>query len=74
MKKFIIEQIENGIARCENEEGYFENIELSQLPKEANSGDVVAFENGAYKILADETQERKNKMLELQKKLFGRKK
>lgn len=73
MKKYVVEEIENGVAKCENEDGDFEFIKLSSLPSAAKEGDVLVFEDGFYTVSQSETDERKKKMLELQNKLFGKK-
>ncbi len=71
--KFTVEQIENGIARCENENNEFVEIEASKLPVGVKSGDILLFDGTEYKILSDETDERKKKMLEMQARLFKKK-
>lgn len=73
MKKYIIEEIESGVAKCENEDGDFEFIKRDMLPADAKSGDVLVFEDSFYTVSQSETAERKKKMLELQNKLFGKK-
>ncbi len=72
--KFIIEEIENGVARAEKDDGTFCNIKLIDLPKNVKCGDVLIFENGEYKINTAQTDSRKEKMLSLQQRLFSKKK
>lgn len=71
MKKYIVEEIENGIAKCENEDGDFELIKVSSLPTNVKDGDVLICEDGVFNICESETLARKKMMLELQNKLFG---
>ena len=73
MKKYVVEEIENGVAKCENEDGDFEFIKSDLLPSDVKEGNVLIFENGFYTVSQSETAERKKRMLELQEKLFGKK-
>lgn len=70
MKKLTVEQIENNIARCENDEGGFENICLSDFPFSVKSGDIISFDGKEYKLLEDEAEKRKKKLLSMQANLF----
>ena len=68
--KLTVEQIENGIAKCEKEDGTFIEIEVSSLPDGVKSGDILLYQNGEYSVLKEQTDEQKKKMLELQSRLF----
>lgn len=72
--KLTVEQIENGIAKCEKEDGTFIEIEVSSLPDGVKSGDILLYQNGEYSVLKEQTDEQKKKMLELQSRLFNKKK
>ena len=72
--KLTVEQIENGIAKCEKEDGSFIEIEVSSLPDGVKSGDILLYQNGEYSVLKEQTDEQKKKMLELQSRLFNKKK
>lgn len=72
--KLTVEQIENGIAKCEKEDGTFIEIEVSTLPDGVKSGDILLYQNGEYSVLKEQTDEQKKKMLELQSRLFNKKK
>lgn len=72
--KLTVEQIENGIAKCEKEDGTFIEIEVSSLPDGVKSGDILLYQNGEYSALKEQTDEQKKKMLELQSRLFNKKK
>jgi hypothetical protein len=71
--KFTVEQIEQGIAKCEDENKQFTHINLSLLPEGVKSGDILCFDGEKYEILTAETEKRKEKMLGLQARLFGKK-
>ena len=74
MKRLVVEFIENGIAKWEQEDGSFAEIEVSLLPCGAKSGDVLHFDGEKYVISNEETQSKKKDMLSLQARLFGKKK
>lgn len=72
--KLTVEQIENGIAKCEKEDGTFIEIKVSTLPDGVKSGDILLYQNGEYYVSKEQTDEQKKKMLELQSRLFNKKK
>ena len=72
--KLTVEQIENGIAKCEKEDGTFIEMEVSSLPDGVKSGDILLYQNGEYSVLKEQTDEQKKKMLELQSRLLNKKK
>lgn len=72
--KLTVEQIENSIAKCEKEDGTFIEIKVSTLPDGVKSGDILLYQNGEYSVLKEQTDEQKKKMLELQSRLFNKKK
>ncbi len=72
--KFILEEIENDVARLEKDDGSFCDVKLSELPENAKCGDVLIYVDGEYKIDTDDTDNRKEKMLSLQQRLFSKKK
>lgn len=74
MEKFTIESIENGIVKCEKPDGNFTEIDIVLLPENAKSGDIIGFDSEKYVILTEETAEKKHSMLNLQARLFGKKK
>ncbi len=74
MSRFVVEFIENGIAKCEQEDGSFVTVEVALLPHNAKNGDILAFDGEKYVILNKETQSKKQDMLSLQARLFGKKK
>lgn len=74
MKRLVIEFIENGIAKCEQEDGSFVTVDTALLPDGAKSGDILHFDGKKYVISDEETQSKKKDMLSLQARLFGKKK
>ncbi|MEE1061983.1 MAG: DUF3006 domain-containing protein [Ruminococcus sp.] len=65
MSKYILDRIESDVAILEGENGELFNISVSLLPDEINEGDVVVSDNGEYKVLSEETNERKEKIKNL---------
>lgn len=74
MEKLVVEFIENGIAKCEMSDKSFREVEVSLLPSEVKSGDVLGFDGEKYVILNEEAEQKKQKMLDLQARLFKKKK
>lgn len=74
MEKLIIEFEENGIARCEKEDGSFIDVEACFLPDGAKSGDILHFDGEKYVVATQDTDRKKQDMLSLQARLFGKKK
>ncbi|MGN1169901.1 MAG: DUF3006 domain-containing protein [Acutalibacteraceae bacterium] len=72
--KLNVEQIENGIAKCEKEDGTFVEIEVSSLPDGVKCGDILLYQNGEYSVSKEQTDEQKKKMLDIQSRLFNKKK
>lgn len=74
MDKFIVEKIENNIVRCETEDKKFTDLDIAQVPDGVKCGDVLLFDGDGYKILSQETDERKKKLMEMQSRIFKKKK
>ena len=72
--KLTVEQIENGIAKCEKEDGTFVEIEVSSLPDGVKCGDILLWCEGEYSVSKEQTDEQKKKMLDIQSRLFNKKK
>ncbi|MED1440077.1 DUF3006 domain-containing protein [Aeribacillus composti] len=68
--KFIIDRFENDIAVCENENGKIIEILKSQLPKNAETGDVIIQKNNRYYVDKQETSKRRQEIEELMDELF----
>ncbi|KZM55868.1 MULTISPECIES: DUF3006 domain-containing protein [Aeribacillus] len=68
--KFIIDRFENDIAVCEDENGKIIEIVKSQLPKNAETGDVIIQKNNRYYVDKQETSKRRQEIEELMDELF----
>ena len=57
--QLIIDRFEGEFAVCEREDKTFLNIPRKHLPKGAEEGDVIIFENGKYRIDKETTKKRR---------------
>lgn len=74
MKKFVIDRIENGVAVCENNERQRIEINVKDLPENAKEGSVIAIlDNGETVLDIAETESRRKRLLEKQRRVFGEK-
>ena len=72
MKKMIIDRFDGVYAICEDKDKAFFAIDQTELPSGANVGDVLMItDDGSLVIDAEETERRRNRMLEKQRKLMG---
>ncbi len=72
MKKMIIDRFDGVYAICEDKDKAFFAIDQTELPSGAKVGDVLMItDDGALKIDVEETERRRNRILEKQKKLMG---
>lgn len=72
MKRITIDRFDGIYAICEDKDKAFFAIELSELPKGAKSGDVLLItDEGTLEIDVEETERRRQRVLEKQKKVFG---
>ena len=69
--KYFVDRIVNGYAVCETEGLNIINIPLADLPEEVKEGSVLSFKDNKYALLAEEEEERKNRLLSLQDDIFG---
>ena len=73
--RLIIDRIEENIAVCEKEDLSHIDIPLPHLPEGTKEGSVILVdENGKYTLDVKQEDERRKKLLEMQKKLFSGKK
>lgn len=69
--KYIIDRIENNMVICENQETKkMENFDKSMFPEQIKDGDVVIRENDTFRIDEEETENRKEYIEKLMKKLM----
>ena len=73
MMKYSIDRIEENIAVCEGDDGNVLKLKLDELPENIREGDIIEKTENGFIIDADETQLRRKKMAEMQKKLFNKK-
>lgn len=72
MKRITIDRFDGIYAICEDKDKAFFAIELSDLPKGAKSGDVLLItDEGTLEIDVEETERRRQRVLEKQKKVLG---
>ncbi|MBP3703959.1 MAG: DUF3006 domain-containing protein [Clostridia bacterium] len=72
MKKMIIDRFDGVYAICEDKDKAFFAIDQSELPEGAKTGDVLVItDEGELKIDVEETERRRSRILEKQKKLLG---
>lgn len=69
--KYIIDRFEDGNAVCEKEDRTTILVERALLPPQAGEGDVLIYEDGRYLLDSVATLERRKRMEEKRKKLFG---
>lgn len=73
MKTLIIDRFEENFAVCEDDDGSFFAIDISELPDGASEGDVLKLDDSGS-ISADkaETENRKNRIREKMLRLKNR--
>lgn len=72
MKKMIIDRFDGVYAICEDKDKAFFAIEQAELPAGAKAGDVLMItDDGNLEIDTEETERRRSRILEKQKKLLG---
>ena len=72
MKRITIDRFDGIYAICEDRDKAFFALELSELPKDAKSGDVLLItDEGTLEIDVEETERRRQRVLEKQKKVLG---
>ncbi|MDD6236427.1 MAG: DUF3006 domain-containing protein [Clostridiales bacterium] len=71
MEWLSVDRIENGIAVCEDEHRNQKEITLEKIEGTPREGDMIFWDNGKYHISEEETAKRREKILRLQKSLFG---
>ena len=70
MKQITIDRFDGIYAICEDKDKAFFAIETSELPQGAKAGDVLKITD-ALSIDVEETERRRARILEKQKKLMG---
>ena len=70
MERYVIDRFEGDFVVLEKSDGTTIDVEKTEIPT-AKEGDVLILENGVYTIDKEDTQERKKRIEEKMKKLFG---
>ncbi len=71
MEWLSVDRIENEIVVCETENREKRELRFADIDGEPREGDMLFFKDGKYHISAEETAKRREKILRLQKALFG---
>ena len=72
MRTLTIDRFEGNFAICEDAEGKYFGIELSELPKGAAEGDILDInDEGELSVNAEKTAARRSKMKKKQDELWG---
>lgn len=69
--KFTVDAIEDGIAILENIYGEKIEISVDNLPDGTKEGSILTAIDDEFKILIEDTRERRRMMFEKQRRLFG---
>ena len=68
--KYIIDHFEGDMAVCEDETGKTVDIKKSELPTNADVGNVVIFEKNQYSIDKKETNQRRKEIEDLMNEVW----
>ena len=68
--KLIVDRIEEGIAVLEKEDLTHIHINLSELPEGTKEGSVLSFDGTTYVLDSDEEERRRQRILEMQNRIF----
>lgn len=73
MKQLIIDRFEGKYAICEDADQRYFAIEQDELPENAAEGTVLEItDEGELRLNLDETQRRRERILEKQRRAFGK--
>lgn len=70
MKQYGVDRFEGDYAVLVDGDGRCLNVLRKELPSEIAEGDLVAFNDGEYRLLNEETVERKKEVSDLLDELF----
>ena len=68
--KFIVEAIEDGVARLECDRTAAEYVQLSLLPEGVREGDVLSFDGEKYNLDENATAQRRKAVYDKFSRLF----
>ena len=69
MEKLIVDRIEEGIAVLEKEDGAYVKMQISDFDFCIREGSILTFDGEKYSLRKDEDEERRSRILALQRKL-----
>lgn len=69
--RYIVDRIEGGVAVLERDDLEFVDVPLSVLPEGVRQHDCLEEDGGAWRIDRDRTAERKRRVEERMRRLFG---
>lgn len=73
MKRYFVDRIEEGhFVICEAEDGSQKVFEKSKIQGEIREGDCLLESDGILSVDEEATRQRREKLRNLQRKLFGR--
>lgn len=72
MKKYFIDRFEGKYAVCEDTNANKIEILKKDIPDEVKEGDIIINKDGIYYIDNDATEQRREKIIEKQKRIFGK--
>ena len=73
MEYWVIDRWEAGLAICQNDQGFIQEIPKEQFPEGAKEGDYFYFqENNTIVLSSEQTKKRKNLAENLRKRLLLR--
>lgn len=72
MNSFSLDRIEENLAVLVSDDGKTFAVKMSDLPENVQVGDVLIKNENVFTIDNDETEKRKERIMEKRKKLFGK--
>ena len=66
---YIVDRIEGSFAVLQDEQEHLHTRPLTNLPASISVGDVLLFQHGAYTVDVEGTRQRREHILQLQKRL-----
>ncbi|HBT65152.1 MAG TPA: DUF3006 domain-containing protein [Ruminococcaceae bacterium] len=72
--KYAIDRFEEDIAVLQDDDGNCTDVKRALLPEDVRQGDVLIYENQKWRHDAQETSDRRKKVLSLQERILKKKK
>ena len=71
---YSIDRIEDNVAVLQDDEERVVNVDVALLPSDAVAGDIVRQVDGRYEHDREETQTRRDRIVQLEQRLRGKRK